>query len=402
MDVASYVVEAVTREGRSYRQVAAALGISKSWVGKIVARYRQGGTEALTPRSRAPSLVPNRTPASIEDRIVSMRKELVDAGFDAGADTIHYHLGREGVAVPTPRTIHRILVRRGFVIPQPRKRPRSSYCRFEAQLPNECWQSDVTHWRLTDGTEVEIINVIDDHSRLCLAARVVRVATARNVLATFHQAAASYGFPAGFLCDNGGVYTASYRQGRAALESELLALGIASKHSRPYHPQTCGKVERFHQTLKLYLHRQPAAASITALQRQVDRFVAYYNDIRPHRSKGRTTPRAIYDARDKARPCGPRIILGADTQIRHDIIDKVGKVTLRYCSTLHHIGVGRDYRGTRVIILRLGTNVRIITTNGALLRELELDLSKRYHGTGLPPGPPKGRTLGPRPPKRLL
>jgi transposase InsO family protein len=396
VDVASYIVEAVEREGRSYRQVAAALGISKSWVGKVMARYRSGGTEAIKRRSRTAARITNRTPDELEDRIVAMRKHLADAGFDAGAGTIHYHLGVDGTDVPSIRTIHRVLVRRGFVTPQPRKRPRSSFIRFEAQLPNECWQSDVTHWTLADGTDVEIINFIDDHSRLALASKVHRVTTARIALKVFTQAAGHFGYPEALLTDNGCIYTASHRGGRAALESDLLARGIVFKHSRPYHPQTCGKVERFHQTLKTFLAKQSKAATLVELQAQIDRFIAYYNDVRPHRAKGRKTPRFAYEARDKARPSGPKISVGVDTRIRHDVIDTAGKVTLRYKSKLHHIGVGRDHRGKRVIILRAGLNIRVISSDGELLRELTLDPSKNYQARGENPGPPKGRLLGPR------
>ncbi|MEX2554737.1 MAG: IS481 family transposase [Actinomycetota bacterium] len=395
MDLASYIVQAVQLEGRSYREVAAAYGVSKSWVGKILARYRAGGEQAIRARPKAAERIANRTPAEVEDRIVALRKQLADQGFDDGAQTIHYHLSRQDGLVPSARTIHRILVRRGFVTPQPRKRPRSSFIRFEASLPNECWQSDVTHWRLADETEVEIINFIDDHSRLCLASRVHRTTTARIALSEFSHAAQKWGYPAALLTDNGCIYTAAHRGGRAALESELLARGIVFKHSRPYHPQTCGKVERFHQTLKGYLAKQEPPASIAELQRQVDRFIAYYNDVRPHRARGRMTPHAAYDARDKARPDGPKISVGIDTRIRHDVIDPGGKVTLRYKSKLHHIGVGREHHGKRVIILRAGLDVRVLGPGGEHLRGLTLDPDKNYQATGRKYSP-KGRKLGPR------
>jgi transposase len=173
MDLARYVVEAVVLEGRSYRDVARAHGVSKSWVGKLVGRFRAGGYEAIAPRSRAPKRIPHRTSDGLEDEIVALRKELTELGVDAGAQTIHYHLGLRHERVPSISTIWRVLRRRGFVTPQPHKRPRSSWTRFQAQLPNECWQSDVTHWRLADGTEVEIVNFVDDHSRLAVASRVI-------------------------------------------------------------------------------------------------------------------------------------------------------------------------------------------------------------------------------------
>lgn len=396
MDLARYVVEAVELEGRSIREVARAHGVSKSWVAKMLRRYRQGGYEALAPRSKAAHRIPSRTPAAIEEKIIRLRKQLTDDGFDAGAHTIHYHLGLAGERPPSISTIWRILRRRGFITPTPQKRPRSSWIRFEAALPNECWQSDVTHWRLKDGSEVEIINFVDDYSRLVVASTVVRTATAPAVLRIFHDAAKTWGFPASLLTDNGCVYTAAHRGGRAALEQELLGLGIVFKHSRPYHPQTCGKVERFHQTLKIFLAKQPPAARIATLQAQIERFVAYYNTLRPHRARDRITPKAAYDSRDKARPSAAKITVSRDTRVRRDTIDSRGHITLRHKSRLHHIGIGRDHRGKRVIVLVAGLDIRVLTTQGELLRHLTLDPSKDYQGTGRPPGPPKGRLLGPR------
>jgi transposase InsO family protein len=306
MDLARYVVEAVVLEGRSYREVAWAHGVSKSWVGKVVGRFRNGGYEAIGPRSKAPRRVPHRTLPELEDEIVALRKELTDLGVDAGAATIAYHLGLRHERVPSVSTIWRVLRRRGFVTPQPHKRPRSSWVRFEAPLPNGCWQSDVTHWSLADGTEVEIINVIDDHSRLAVASRAVERATAAETLAVFLHAGERWGLPAALLTDNGCVYTTWHRGGPNVMQTELLALGIDFRHSRPYHPQTCGKVERFHQTMKAFLAKQSKAASIAELQTQVDRFGVYYNEVRPHRARGRVTPLVAFGARDRARPSGRR------------------------------------------------------------------------------------------------
>jgi len=378
MDLARYVVDAVVLEGRSYREVARAHGVSKSWVAKLVGRFREEGYGAIEPRSRAPKRIPHRTPDELEDEIVALRKELVDLGLDAGAQTIHYHLGRRRDEVPSVSTIWRVLRRRGFVTPQPHKRPRSSWVRFEARLPNECWQSDVTHWRLAGGTEVEIVNVIDDHSRLAVGARVLPVATAAKALEVFREAGARWGFPAALLTDNGCVYTTWHRGGPNVMQTELLALGIDYRHSRPYHPQTCGKVERFHQTMKAFLAKQPQAHSIVQLQAQVDRFVTYYNEVRPHRARGRMTPRAAYEALDKARPHGPRIRIGAGVRVRRDRIDRNGKVTLRHRTRLHHIGIGRAHVGRRVIMLIDRLDVRVISEDGEMLRHLTLDPARDY------------------------
>lgn len=382
MELARYVVEAVLTEGRSYREVARAHGVSKSWVAKIVTRYHEGGYEAIAPRSKAPKRIPHRTPDALEDAIVALRKELSDLGVDAGAQTIQTHLARRMQGVPSVSTILRVLRRRGFVVPQPHKRPRSSWRSFEADLPNECWQSDVTHWRLADGSEVEIINVIDDHSRLAVAAHVTPTATAPEALAVLLSAGERWGLPAALLTDNGCVYTTWHRGGPNVLQTELLGLGIDFRHSRPYHPQTCGKVERFHQTMKAFLAKQDPASSIAELQAQVDRFVTYYNEIRPHRARGRITPLEAFEARAKARPSGPRIRVGAGVRVRRDRIDAGGKVTLRHAGKLRHIAVGYPHRGKRVLLLIHGLDVRIVSTDGELLRHLTLDPGRIYQPLG--------------------
>lgn len=383
MDLARYVVEAVLVEGRSYREVARAHGVSKSWVGKVVGRFREGGYEALVPRSRAPGHIPHRTPAEVEDAVVRVRKELTSAGFDAGAVTIHFHLTEEGLGyVPSVSTIWRILKRRGFVTPQPHKRPRSSWVRFEAALPNERWQSDVTHWKLACGTGVEILNFLDDHSRLITASEAFPVVRAPDVLRVFDSAAGTWGYPASLLTDNGCVYTAWHRGGSNIVEAELLSRGIAFHHSRPYHPQTCGKVERFHQTLKGYLGAQAPAKDIHELQAQIDTFVAYYNEVRPHRARGRMTPKSAFEARDKARPIGPEIDLPRGTRVRRDRIDACGAVTLRHKGILHHIGVGRAHKHREVIMLVADLDIRILTEEGEMLRHLTLDPTKNYQAIG--------------------
>ncbi|MQB02117.1 MAG: DDE-type integrase/transposase/recombinase [Actinobacteria bacterium] len=383
MELARYLVDAVVLEKRSCREVARAHGVSKSWVAKLVARFRAGGYDALAPRSKAAHKIANRSSPELEDRVVTIRKELAEQGFDAGAHTIHYHLSLTDPSPPSVSTIWRILKRRGFVTPEPHKRPKSSYISFEAQLPNQMWQSDVTMWALKDGTQVEILNFLDDFSRVCVASKVVAVTNSPDVVATLYEAGCAWGLPASLLTDNGCIYTAAYRHGYSALESELFHLGIDYKHSRPYHPQTCGKVERFHQTLKKFLRKQPRAATIEQLQAQVDRFVAYYNEVRPHRAKGRRTPKSAFDSRDKARPTKREGSFTRELRVRHDKIDRHGAVTIRYKSKLHHIGMGRARKGTRIILLVAGRNIRIITTEGELLRDFELDPTRDYQPRGL-------------------
>jgi len=377
MDLALYAVQAVHVEGRSVRDVARATGRSKSWVQRHVALYRAGGEAALAPRRRGPKAPPNQTPAAIEDVIVVLRKELGELGLDAGARTIAYHLGGRGLAVPAISTIHRILFRRGFVTAQPQKRPRSAWQRFEADLPNECWQTDMTHWHLEGEQHVEIVNFIDDHSRAAMASVAVKVATAPEVVRIFFETAATYGLPRSVLSDNGAIYTAAYRGAATGLEIELSLLGITFKHGKPYHPQTQGKVERYHRTLKAYLRRRPLAEDLPALQAQIDRFVLTYNEERPHQARG-CPPMQAWRALDRATPVLDGKPLPPATKVRHDKVDTTGVVTLRHRSKLHHIGIGRRHKGRRVLILVCDLDIRVIADNGELLRRLSLDPTVNY------------------------
>jgi transposase InsO family protein len=379
MSVARLVVTAVRIEGRRKCEVARDYRVSRQWVHELLRRYDAEGEAGLEPRSRRPRFSPTQTPDALEDQIVELRKALTDQGLDAGAHTIAFHLDKRMDAVPSVATIWRILLRRGFVTPQPHKRPRSSFVRFEAELPNQRWQADITHWGLADGADVEVCNWIDDHSRLLVGSAARTVYKAADVVATFHEAAGRHGYPASLLTDNGAVFTAIPRGGgRCAIEIELDTLGIAHRHSRPYHPQTCGKVERFHQTLKKWLAKQPRVTTIRALQAQLDWFRDYYNTSRPHRAIGRRTPAAAFAARPKDCPSRPGLVVPAHCRVRRDRVDGNGKLTLRYNSRLHHIGLGRRHAGVRVLILVADLDVRVITEEGELLRSLELDPTRDY------------------------
>ena len=377
MDLAKYAVTAVLVEGRSVRDVAASTGRSKSWVHRHVQLYEAGGEAALEPKKTGPKIGPKRSSPELEDAIVQLRKSLTERGFDAGAATIRYHLRKHFDEVPATVTVHRVRRRRGFVTPQPQKRPRSSWIRFESSLPNETWQSDMTHWQLKDNSEVEIVNFIDDYSRAVLCSSVVRVAKSADVVRLFYETAAKYGLPESVLSDNGAIYTNTYRGGHTGLEIDLAVLGIRFKHGRPYHPQTQGKVERYHQTLKKYLRKQRPVATMEALQKQIDRFVLSYNEERPHVARG-CPPMEAWRALDKATPLLDGQPILAKTKVRHDHVDHWGSVTLRYRRKLHHISIGRPHRHERVIILMADLDVRVVSENGELLRHFTLDPSRDY------------------------
>ena len=376
MGMGRYVVDAVLLEGRSAREVARAHGISRSWIYELIRRYREGGYEALEPCSRRPRSCKHETSVALVKAIVALRSHLEAQGHDAGAETIACHLASEHRDVPSVSTIWRILRREGLVVAQRQKRPHSSLIRFCAELPNELWQADITAWRLASGEVVEILNLIDDHSRLFVRSRAFGRVKAADVVKCFYAAAELHGLPFSLLSDNAAVFTGSSRRGKVLLESELERLGVAFKNSRPYHPQTCGKVERLHQTLKRYLARQAPARTLSELQRQLDAFAHYYNAIRPHRALGGRTPLQAYSARVKARPTGAAP--ATHFRVRQDRVDETGKVSLRYGSRLYKIGLGRAHKGRHIKLLIADENVRVIDSDGQLIRELTLDPSRVY------------------------
>ena len=293
----------------------------------------------------------------------------------------------------------RYLARHGLVVPEPRKRPKSSYIRFQAAQPNECWQADFTHYPLAHGTGTEILTWLDDHSRLALRVTAWNRVTGPIVLAEFRAAVAAYGAPASTLTDNGMVFTTRFsgrKGGRNGLENELRRLGVKQKNGKANHPQTQGKAERFQQTLKKWLAAQhPQPATPAQLQALPGTFTAYYNTHRPHRSLAhRSTPAVATAAPPTAGPSSRP----PDThdRVRTDVIDTNGVVTLRHAGRLHHIGVGRTHARTHVIMLVQDLHIRIVdAATGELLRQLTLDPARNYQPTGKPrrpPGTPRKRS----------
>ena len=403
MSKARLVITAVVQGGMTQAEAAATYQVSKGWVSKLLARYRAEGDAAFEPRSRRPKSSPTAIGDEKVEEIVRLRKELADRGLDAGPHTIAWHLEHHHGVTVSVATISRYLTARGLVTPEPKKKPKSAFLTFAAEQPNERWQADFTHYRLPrpdgrPGADTEILSWLDDHSRHALAVTAHARVTGPIVLAEFRRTVAEHGIPASTLTDNGMVFTTRLSGGkrgagtRNGFEHELRRLGVIQINSTPNHPTTCGKVERFQQTMKKWLRAQtPQPTTITKLQMLLDRFVAEYNHRRPHRSlPHRCTPATAYAARPKA---SPRDRSG-DThdRVRRDRIDSGGKITLRHDGTLYSIGVGRTHARTRVLVLVQDLDIRIIdAATGELLRELILDPTKRYQGTGRPPGPPPGK-----------
>ena len=384
-------------------QVSATYGVARSWIYELLARYRAEGDAAFEPRSRRPHRQPTAIPAGTAELIIRLRRQLARQGLDAGSHTIAWHLAQQHQLTVSEATIWRTLKRAGLITPEPKKKPKTAYICFAAEQPNQMWQTDFTHYRLTrpDGTpgaDVEILTFLDDHSRYALSVTCHQPVTGPAVVAVFRQTIADQGIPASVLSDNGMVFTTRFAGGRAGrdtingFQAELRHLGVIQKHSRPNHPTTCGKVERFQQTLKKWLAAQPRQPqTLTELQALCDQFPAYYNTCRPHRSLGRRTPSAAYQARPKATPATSPST-EPQARVRRDIIDTDGKLSLRHNGRLHHIGIGRTHARTPVLMLINGCDIRIIhASTGELIRELILNPAVDYQARGVRKPRPKPR-----------
>jgi transposase InsO family protein len=385
------VLKVISKE-LSVTAAAAEYGYSRQHLHRLIARYQAGGLDAVEPRSRRPLSNPQATEDKVREFIVRTRLELTAAGWDAGPVTIAWHLEQAGLHVPSTSTIRRVLHAAGLVTPEPRKRPRSSYRRFEAGQPNECWQSDFTHWRLAGGADAEIINWLDDHSRYLLACSAWAPVTGKVVVDTFLQASSVYGLPASTLTDNGRVYTARSGGGRNAFEYLLAALGIRQKNGSPNHPQTQGKVERFHQTQKRWLARQPPATTLPGLQHQLDTFREHYNEHRPNRALQRSTPGQAYRALPKAEPAAaPR----GHYRVRYDHVDPGGKVSIRHAGRMHHLGIGTAHRGKEILAITDTASVTVTELRtGQVLSTHDIDPTRAYwRNTQKSPGRWPGPTV---------
>lgn len=196
------IILSITIEGLTQAEAARLYGVSEATVSRLMARYRAEGAAAFEPRSRRPKTSPTTVSDVVNQQIVNLRVDLTRRGLDAGPHTIQWHLARDGHQASIS-TIRRRLLDAGLIEPEPKKRPKSSYIRFEAELPNETCQSDFTHYRLANGADTEVLVWLDDHSRYALSVTVHNRVTGDIVVNTFKQCGADQGFPASVLTDNG-------------------------------------------------------------------------------------------------------------------------------------------------------------------------------------------------------
>src|SRR3954447_8049839 len=360
------------------------LGISPPTFYKYAARFRESGLDGLFERSRKPLTSPGQTAAVVEDRVVWWRKTLGEDGWDNGAQSIVYRMARAGENPPSVRTVHRILVRRGLVEPAPSKRPRSSYRSFSFTRTNDCWQCDATAWPLADGTPATVFHLLDDATRKALNSMAAVSENGAAAIACVSAAITEFGIPAMFLSDNGPAFSQKLRGGESDLERMLHALGVRVVTSSPYHPQTCGKNERYHQTFKKWLAAQDPPATILELQALATTSDALYNSERPHSSLDGATPNEVWARLDQApappAPTDPSTRISTVTVSSRGVV-KAGR---------HDIQIGREWAGVAVSVIATGDHVAIFHGRRHI-RSVTIDPSRRYQPNGRPRGRPRTR-----------
>jgi transposase InsO family protein len=366
-------------ERLNVRATCRELGISAPTFYKYADRFARCGLEGLFEGSRRPHHCPGQTSPSVEELIVWWRKELADGGWDNGAQSIFWRMEAAGQDPPASRTIHRVLVRWNLVVPAPAKRPRSSYRRFSFARTNDCWQSDATECKLADGSPATVFHLLDDCSRKALNSVAAASETGEAACRCVTEAISEFGVPAMFLSDNGSAFSAKLHGGEAELEKILRALGVNVVTSRPYHPRTCGKVERHHQTFKRWLDARPAPTTITELETLAASFDELYNTERPHASLDGATPDQAW-ARSERCPA-PDTPADPSTRTRTVTVSARGAVGFGR----HDIQLGRQWQGATVTTIATGDHVAIFHGKRHI-RSLTIDPTRRYQPNGKPGG----------------
>jgi Integrase core domain/leucine-zipper of insertion element IS481 len=380
--LAAVVARFVGGEPLNVSAECAALGVSTQTFYKYVRRFRGEGVEGFFPRSRRPKRSPTAVAAVVEDAIVLARKVLDDAGLDVGATSIgwwlqdHSDRWREPdcpVTVPSRATINRVLDRRGLLARHPRRRPRCRYRRFTRGSRNELWQMDGYDVALADGRKATVIEIIDDHSRLCLAAHPAVSENGHDVWSAFTAAVDRYGLPRQLLTDNGAAFNGSRRGWTSPLEAATAELGIEMIPSSAGHPQTCGKVERGHATARRWLRRQPAAPGLPELAEQLESYREIYNNRR-HQALGGLTPTQAWALAPVSGPYGTP--LAGRLHVTTIPVSSSGCIAVDGTD----IGLGRTHKHKTATVFRNLDDVAIFI-DGTFHSELTIDRTRRYQPT---------------------
>jgi transposase InsO family protein len=359
-------------------EICRELQISRQTYYKYRRRFEVEGIDGLAPRSRRPRSSPTSTGLDMVEEIVAARARLKEGGWDVGAISIRYRLLFNGVEPPAARTIHRVLVREGLIVPAPQKRPRSSLRRFTFPATDDCWQIDAFNHTLADGTGVVVFQLIDDHSRYEVDSLAWPSEETAGAWECAARAIRRYGKPRMLLSDNGLAFSGKRMGFSVLFETNLRAIGVKPITSRPYHPQTNGKNERAHQTLRRWLAARPLAADLAALQRQLDEYRPAYN-TRPHQALDGDTPRDRRLAGIRHRPVQAPI--EPPTFVTDTRADQRGTIM----AAASRIPLGIEFAHLPVTVFTTGLHV-LVFHREHLLRELILNPALKYQPLERPDG----------------
>lgn len=340
------------------------------------------GDAGLENRSSRPRRSPARMDPVLEARIVDMRK----AHPRWGARRIRSQLRRADGDAPVRSTVHQAMVRNGLVAAAP-SRPPEATVRFERSNANELWQIDAKETELRDGAEVQILSVLDDHSRLCAAVEVVAALSCEAAMAAFDAAVTAVGLPRSVLSDNGSIFTARRTGAVNMFERHLWAQRVVTINGRPFHPQTQGKIERYHRTMNEWLEDNGPFDDLAALAASLTAFARDYNHERPNQAlDDDRTPAEAFAAATKVAPEAAE----ADERCRRESIRRTtptGNVGYGEWD----IGLGRAWARTQVRVVDYGSVIEIRSADDELIRNVKPDHTLRYLGTGNPRGRPRRR-----------
>src|SRR5580704_3114827 len=284
-------VLAVISDGLSISQVASKVGVSRQTLHAWLARYEAHGLEGVVDRSHRPVSCPHQMPAAVEAAVLELRRSRPYWG----PRRLVFELAKRRVSpVPSESAVYRALVRAGMIDPAARDRRSRKWKRWERGASMELWQMDIVGgFPLADGTSAKALTGIDDHSRMCVCARVMVRERTRAVCEGLRAALAAYGAPEQILTDNGKVFTGRFHHPPVEVLFDAIcrAHGIEHLLTQPRSPTTTGKIERFHRSLRAeFLSNRPAFTSLKTAQQALDEWVAYYNTARPHQSLTMMTP----------------------------------------------------------------------------------------------------------------
>ena len=366
------------RTGESVAEVCRRRGISRETFYLYRRRYLEEGIAGLEPRSKRPRVSPGRIDPLLEAEICELRRRHPRWG----ARRIRAELRRAGVDPPAISTVHQALRRNHLVAAQPPHR-RKAHKRFEREVPNDLWQIDATQVSLADNREAWVVDCLDDHARYLLSALACASPSGDAAWDCFTSAAASHGLPRQLLSDNGSIFTGRFLGVEVAFERRLREIGVELLNAAPYHPQTLGKLERFHRTLKEWLCDKGPACDLAELQALLDRFRTHYNEERPHQGIEDLTPAERYAAGFAGAGAWVTPTPAEAEEPLYPPRALVRRVASNgvFCYRRAYINIGMRYAGARVRIVEEGELVHVYYGD-ELVRSLAPDRTRRYQRLG--------------------